>query len=76
MLGVSEFELAALALSLKISVTSVITSLPIGVATAWLLARFEFPAKAVVDAPLHLPLVAPPVVVGYLFLSYWDVRDQ
>ena len=68
MLGLSEFELAALALSLKISVTSVIASLPFGVAAAWLLARFEFPAKAVVDALLHLPLVVPPVVVGYLLL--------
>ena len=68
MLGLSEFALAALPLSLKISVTSVIASLPFGVAAAWLLARFEFSAKAVVDALLHLPLVVPPVVVGYLLL--------
>ena len=66
--GLSESEVAALALSLKIFVTSVIASLPFGVAAAWLLARFEFPAKAVVDALLHLPLVVPPVVVGYLLL--------
>ena len=65
MLGLSEFELAALALSLKVSITSVIVSLPFGIAAAWLLGRFEFPAKAVVDALLHLPLVVPPVVVGY-----------
>ena len=66
MLGLSEFELAALPLSLKVSVTNVIASLPFGVTSVWLLARFEFPAKAVVDALLHLPLVVPSVVMGYL----------
>jgi molybdate transport system permease protein len=46
----------------------VVASLPVGVLTAWLLARYDFPGKALVDGLVHLPLVLPPVVVGYALL--------
>ena len=66
--GLSEFELAALILSLKVSLVSIIVCLPIGLAASWLLVRTQFPGKTLVDALFHLPLVVPPVVVGYLLL--------
>ncbi len=61
-------EAEALGLSLKVAVASVVGSLPFGLAAAWLLARRNFPGKALVDGVIHLPLVVPPVVVGYLLL--------
>jgi molybdate transport system permease protein len=57
-----------IALSLRVGVASVVASLPVAIATAWLLARREFPGKALFDAIVHLPLVVPPVVVGYALL--------
>lgn len=61
-------ELEALLLSLRVGTWSVLCSLPFGLAAAWLLARREFPGKALLDGLVHLPLVLPPVVVGYLLL--------
>ena len=61
-------ELAALGLSLKVSLWATLLSLPLAVAMAWLLARREFAGKAVLSALVHLPLVLPPVVTGYLLL--------
>lgn len=61
-------EVEALGLSLRVAVASVVGSLPFGLAAAWLLARRNFPGKALVDGIIHLPLVVPPVVVGYLLL--------
>lgn len=61
-------ELEALELSLKVAVSGVVFSLPIGLAAAWLLARRSFPGKVLVDGLIHLPLVVPPVVVGYILL--------
>lgn len=61
-------ESQALILSLKISATAVLVSLPIGIFIAWLLARKEFWGKSIVDGFTHLPLVLPPVVIGYLLL--------
>ncbi|WP_135501494.1 molybdate ABC transporter permease subunit [Roseovarius aestuariivivens] len=61
-------EWAALALSLKVSVWAVLVSLPFAVAMGWLLARRDFPGKAWLSALVHLPLVLPPVVTGYLLL--------
>jgi molybdate transport system permease protein len=55
-------------LSLKVAFWSVCLSLPPAMAVAWLLARKEFPGKIVVDAVVHLPLVLPPVVVGFALL--------
>lgn len=61
-------EWEALALSLRISGVSVAAILLPGIAVAYLLARFDFPGKTLLDGILHLPLVLPPVVVGYLLL--------
>jgi len=66
--ALSDAELEAVRLSLRVAFWSVTCSLPIGLAFAWLLARGRFPGKAVVDGLVHLPLVVPPVVVGYLLL--------
>ncbi len=64
----SEFEQEALLLSLKVSSLAVLFSLPLGIVLAWLLARRDFPGKALLDSVIHLPLVLPPVVIGYLLL--------
>ena len=64
----SAFEWSALRLSLVVAVWAVLASLPLGIALAWLLARRQFPGKFILDGLLHLPLVVPPVVVGYLLL--------
>jgi molybdate transport system permease protein len=61
-------ELEALRLSLKVASVSVLASLPFGFAIAWLLARHRFPGKTLLDAVVHLPLVLPPVVIGYVLL--------
>jgi molybdate transport system permease protein len=61
-------ESEALWLSLKVSAWSVAGSLPLGVAMAWALGRGRFPGKALLDGLIHLPLVLPPVVTGYLLL--------
>ncbi len=61
-------EWSALLLSLRVSGWSVAIMLVPGVGCAWLLARKKFPGKVLVDALIHLPLVVPPVVVGYLLL--------
>ncbi|MGV3346867.1 molybdate ABC transporter permease subunit [Enterobacteriaceae bacterium LUAb1] len=64
----SDPEWQALLLSLKVSFIAVLASLPPGVFCAWLLVRGRFPGKALLDGIIHLPLVLPPVVVGYLLL--------
>src|SRR5260221_3164406 len=55
-------------LSRGVGGASVVGSLPLAIATAWLLARRDFPGKTLFDALVHLPLVVPPVVVGYVLL--------
>jgi molybdate transport system permease protein len=49
-------------------VVSVLISLPFAMAAAWLLARASLPGKSIIDGVIHLPLVLPPVVVGYFLL--------
>jgi molybdate transport system permease protein len=61
-------EWEAIGLSIRVSTAAAIVSLPFGIAVAWLLARGRFPGRAFVDALVHLPLVMPPVVTGYLLL--------
>jgi molybdate transport system permease protein len=70
----SDAELAAIALSLRIALVSVGWALPPAIAVAWLLARKNFPGKALLDAAVHLPLVLPPVVVGYALLLLFGIR--
>lgn len=68
MFGFTPEELTAIALSLKVATVASLASLPFGVALGWLLARRRFPGKALLDALVHLPLVLPPVVMGYALL--------
>ncbi|ORM65930.1 molybdate ABC transporter permease subunit [Pantoea rodasii] len=64
----SDPEWQAVFLSLKVSSIAVLCSLPFGIMMAWILARCRFPGKTLLDSVIHLPLVLPPVVVGYLLL--------
>lgn len=64
----SELELEAIRLSLEVATAAVVGSLPIAILVAWVLARKEFPGKSILDGIVHLPLILPPVVVGYLLL--------
>ena len=62
---VSDVEVAATLLSLKVAFWSSLLTLPVAIFLAWMLARWRFPGKVLVDSLVHLPLVLPPVVVGY-----------
>ncbi|MAH84929.1 MAG: molybdate ABC transporter permease [Rhodospirillaceae bacterium TMED8] len=68
MLSLNGFEIEALRLSLKVALWSVSLSLPVGFGVAWILARKHFPGKILLDGLVHLPLILPPVVIGYLLL--------
>ena len=68
MFGLTPLEIEAVQLSLKVSLWAVAISLPLGIAVAWVLARCDFPGKSLFDALVHVPLVVPPVVIGYLLL--------
>jgi molybdate transport system permease protein len=61
-------ETEALTLSLSVAARSVVFSLPFAVLFAWLLTRRQFPGRVLLDAVVHLPLVLPPVLIGYLLL--------
>ena len=67
-------ELEALRVSLIVAAESVACSLPLAIAIAWLLVRARFAGRPLLDAFVHLPLVLPPVVVGYLLLLAFGVR--
>src|SRR3546814_14904999 len=62
------WDLRASGRDLKVAPGAAVAGLPFGSATGWLLARKRFFGKALVDARVHLPLVLPPVVVGYVLL--------
>ena len=72
MLSVAEWE--AVRLSADVAGRAVALSLPPAVLVAWLLARGRFPGRVVLDALAHLPLVVPPVVVGWALLMLFGVR--
>ncbi len=61
-------EVTAILLSLKVAGVATLAMLPIGVMLAWVLARCEFWGKTIFNGLVHLPLVLPPVVTGYLLL--------
>ena len=67
-------ESEALRLSLSVAMRSVVFSLPLAVGFAWLLTRRRFAGRTLLDAMVHLPLVLPPVVVGYLLLLLFGTR--
>ena len=64
----TDAEIEAILISLQVAGVALAWILIPGIGVAWLMARREFPGKAVLDGLLHLPLVLPPVVVGYLLL--------
>jgi molybdate transport system permease protein len=64
-------EWIAVRLSIRTAFVATLCALPLGVAVAWLLARKNFWGKSLVDALVHLPLVLPPVVTGYLLLIWF-----
>ncbi|MGH7004683.1 MAG: molybdate ABC transporter permease subunit, partial [Alphaproteobacteria bacterium] len=68
MFGLTPDELVAIKLSLRVALWATVVSLPLGIAVALLLARCEFWGKSLVDGLVHLPLIMPPVVTGYLLL--------
>jgi len=65
-LGPEEWQ--AVRLSLRVSIWATLCSLPLGILTAYALARWRFPGKALVNGLVHLPLILPPVVTGYVLL--------
>lgn len=67
-------EWAAIALSLKVAFWATLASLPLGILTALALARGRFPGRGLLNGLVHLPLVLPPVVTGYLLLLAFGRR--
>jgi molybdate transport system permease protein len=67
-------EWMAVALSLRVSFWATIVSLPVGLFVAYALARWSFPGKQIVNGIVHLPLILPPVVTGYLLLATFGTR--
>ena len=74
MFDISPTEWTAILLSLRVATVATLVATPLGIAVAWLLARREFWGKALLDALIHLPLVLPPVVTGYLLLLTFGRR--
>jgi molybdate transport system permease protein len=66
--ALSPGELEALRLSLRVASWNLIVGLPLALAVAWLLARCRFPGQELLNALVHLPLILPPVVTGYILL--------
>ena len=73
-LALSPDEWDAVRLSLKVATVAMLASLPFGIAVAWLLARKNFWGKSLLNGLVHLPLVLPPVVTGYLLLLGFGTR--
>ncbi len=73
-LSLSAAELEALRLSLDVAARSVLMSLPLAVLAAWVLTRARFPGRTLLDAFVHLPLVLPPVAIGYTLLLLCGAR--
>lgn len=71
MFDLSPDEWTAVWLSIRIATVATLFALPFGIAVAWLLARKNFWGKALLDGIVHLPLVLPPVVTGYLLLIWF-----
>jgi molybdate transport system permease protein len=67
-------EIEALLLSLRIALVAVAGAMPFAILAGWLLSRRRFPGRAFFDAIVHLPLVLPPVVMGYLLLITFGTR--
>ena len=74
MFDLSPDEWTAILLSLRIAIVATLVAVPFGIAVAWLLARKDFWGKTLLDGIIHLPLVLPPVVTGYLLLISFGRR--
>jgi molybdate transport system permease protein len=74
MMWLTPSESEALHLSLAVATRSVVFSLPLAVILAWVLTRRRFVGRTLLDALVHLPLVLPPVVVGYVLLLLFGTR--
>lgn len=73
-LGPAEWQ--AVRLSLRVGLIATLVSLPLGILTAYALARWSFPGKQVLNGLVHLPLILPPVVTGYLLLVTFGRRGS
>ncbi|MGO7638079.1 molybdate ABC transporter permease subunit [Rhizobium leguminosarum] len=73
-LGLSNEEWTAILLSLRVSIVAMLASLPFGILVALLLARGRFWGKSVLNGVVHLPLILPPVVTGFLLLILFGRR--
>ena len=67
-------EWRAVALSVQVSAWATLVSLPLGILAAYALARWSFPGKQILNGLVHLPLILPPVVTGYLLLLTLGAR--
>ncbi len=67
-------EWQAVALSLRVAFWATLASLPLGVLTAYALARWRFPGRQLLNGLVHLPLILPPVATGYLLLLAFGTR--
>ena len=67
-------ELSALQLSLKVAFSATLFSIPFAIAAAFAISRLRFPGRSLLDSVVHLPLVLPPVVTGYLLLVTFGRR--
>ncbi|KPF79863.1 molybdate ABC transporter permease subunit [Novosphingobium sp. AAP93] len=67
-MGMSAEEWGIVVLSLQVSLAAIAGALPVAFCLAWVLARLRFPGKILLDGLVHLPLVLPPVVIGWLLL--------
>ena len=73
-LTLTPLEWEALTLSLRVALWSMAVSLPPALAVAWVLARCRFPGRTLLDGLVHLPLILPPVVTGYVLLLLLGTR--
>lgn len=73
-LGPTEWQ--AVRLSLWVGLVATLVSLPLGIVTAYALARWSFPGKQILNGIVHLPLILPPVVTGYLLLVTFGRRGS
>ncbi len=74
MFDITPTEWTAILLSIRVATVATLVATPLGIALAFLLARREFWGKSLVDALVHLPLVLPPVVTGYVLLLAFGRR--
>ena len=74
MFDITPTEWTAILLSIKVATVATLVATPLGIALAYVLARREFWGKSLLDALVHLPLVLPPVVTGYLLLLAFGRR--